>query len=95
MKAPSYRPHATEAEQGVLGCIMLSPKDCFSECLEKIKPNAEAFYEIRHQTLYRILAEMHAEKPDGINLITVLQKLKDKGKKVGGRGRQSICSLTP
>ncbi len=33
-------PHSIEAEQGVLGCILLSPNDCLGECIEKLKPGA-------------------------------------------------------
>ncbi len=31
-------PHSTEAEQGVLGCVLLSPNDCMGECVGKLKP---------------------------------------------------------
>src|SRR6266576_2377995 len=30
-------PHAPEAEQGVLGCVLLSPNDCLGQCIEKLK----------------------------------------------------------
>ena len=30
-------PHSPEAEQGVLGCVLLSPNDCMGECIEKFK----------------------------------------------------------
>src|SRR5262249_26692650 len=36
-------PHADGAEQGVLGCIMISPNECMGECVEKLKGGAEAF----------------------------------------------------
>jgi hypothetical protein len=29
-------PHSPEAEQGVLGCVLLSPNECLGECLEKL-----------------------------------------------------------
>ncbi len=33
-------PHSPEAEQGVLGCVLLSPNDCVGECVEKFKDGA-------------------------------------------------------
>jgi len=45
------------------------------ECIEKI--SAEAFYDLRHQTIYQTFVEMY-EKRIGIDVITVHQNLKDK-----------------
>ena len=52
-------PHSPEAEQGVLGCALLSPNECMGECVEKLKDDGkEVFYDLRHQTIYETLAEM-------------------------------------
>ncbi len=69
-------PHSIEAEQGVLGCVLLSPNDCMGECIERLKDGPEAFYDLRHQTIYTVLAEMYDER-QAIDLITVQQKLKN------------------
>lgn len=71
-------PNSPEAEQGALGCILISPNDCLGECVEKLKDDGkEAFYDLRHQTIYEALSELfNARKP--IDLITVQQHLKDK-----------------
>jgi replicative DNA helicase len=71
-------PHSIEAEQGVLGCILLAPLDCIGVCIEKLKQGPDVFYDLRHRHLYEQLAEMYDAK-DLIDLITVQQKLKDKG----------------
>lgn len=86
-------PHSTEAEQGVLGCIMLEPRDCLGECVEKIKAGAEVFYELRHQTIYQALVEMFDQKVP-IDVITLQQKLKDKQQldQVGGLAYLSSLS---
>jgi replicative DNA helicase len=68
-------PHSIEAEQGVLGCILLSPLECMGECIDKIK--VETFYDHRHQAIYEILVEMY-DKRQGIDLITIHEKLKGK-----------------
>src|ERR1041384_7294897 len=51
-------PHSPEAEQAVLGCILLSPNDCMGECIARLKGGGEVFYDLRHQALYTLLAEM-------------------------------------
>ena len=69
-------PHSIEAEQGVLGCVLLSPHECMGLCIEKMKSGQETFYDLRHQAIYQLLAEMYDRK-DAIDLITVQQRLKD------------------
>src|SRR6266850_2916006 len=78
-------PHSPEAEQGILGCIMISPNDCMGECITKLKGGAEAFYDLRHQTIFTALAEMY-DKREAIDVITLQQGLKNKQllEQVGG-----------
>ena len=79
-------PHSIECEQGVLGCALLSPNECVGECIEKLKDGGqEVFYDLRHQTIYEMLATMFNERMP-IDLITVQQRLKDKQllEQVGG-----------
>ncbi|MDB6016223.1 MAG: dnaC [Pedosphaera sp.] len=78
-------PHSTEAEQGVLGCVLLSPGDCLGQCVEKFKAGAEVFYDLRHQTVYETLVEMYDQRV-AIDVITLQQNLKDKQRleQVGG-----------
>lgn len=70
-------PHSIEAEQGVLGAVLLSPNDNMGECIEKFKSGAEVFYDLRHQAIFQVLIEMYDGKQP-IDLITLQQKLKDK-----------------
>jgi replicative DNA helicase len=78
-------PHSPDAEQGVLGCIFLTPNDCMGDCITKLKGGSEVFYDLRHQTIFDVLAEMF-DKREGIDVITVQQRLKDKSllEQVGG-----------
>ena len=84
-KVDRQPPHSTEAEQGVLGCVLLSPNDCMGMCIEKFKRGSEVFYDLRHQQLFDLLAEMYDQK-SAIDLITVQQRLKDKNQleSIGG-----------
>jgi replicative DNA helicase len=76
-KVDRLPPHSPEAEQGVLGCIMVSPNDCMGVCIEKLKGGAETFYDLRHQTIFSALAEMYDAR-EAIDLITLQQRLKNK-----------------
>lgn len=69
-------PHSNEAEQGVLGCILLSPNECMGEAIEKFKQGGEVFYDLRHQTIFTALTEMF-DKREAIDVITLQQHLKD------------------
>lgn len=69
-------PHSVEAEQGVLGCILLDPPHCLGECIEKCKSGAEVFYDLKHQVIYDALIAM-STKGDAIDIITLQQRLKD------------------
>jgi len=78
-------PHSPEAEQGVLGCILLSPNDCMGQCIEKFKVGEEIFYDLPHQTIFKMLTEMYDSRM-AIDVITLQQRLKDKQllEQVGG-----------
>jgi replicative DNA helicase len=85
-------PHSTEAEQGVLGCVLLSPNDGMGICIEKFKRGPEVFYDLRHQLLYELLTEMYDQK-EPIDLITVQQRLKDKNQLESMGGLPYLSSL--
>ena len=78
-------PHSPEAEQGVLGCVLLSPNECMGECIGKFQRGAEVFYDLRHQTIFNILVEMFDSR-EAIDVITLQQGLKNKQllEEVGG-----------
>jgi len=87
-------PYSTEAEQGVLGCVLLSPS-CVDECETKLRAGVEMFYDLRHQTLYRELTRMAAAPGGvaGIDLVTLQQWLKDRGELENAGGLAYIASL--
>jgi replicative DNA helicase len=71
-------PHSAEAEQGVLGCVLLSPNECLPVCLEKLGAGATAFYDLRHQEIYRMMVTMF-DKREPVEMILLHQRLKDNG----------------
>lgn len=78
-------PHSPEAEQGVIGCILLSPSECVEQCLAKLKAGTDVFYDLRHQAIFDTVVKMVDEQKP-VDLITVSQRLKDAGtlEQVGG-----------
>jgi replicative DNA helicase len=76
-------PHSLEAEQGVLGSMLLSPRQAIAECVEKI--NEQYFYVPAHQTIYTVLVDLW-NAGQAIDLITFTQVLRDRNllESVGG-----------
>jgi replicative DNA helicase len=85
-------PHSIEAEQGVLGCIMLQPDECIGDCIEKFRSGPSVFYDLRHRTVYEAMLEMHGKKA-AIDLITLQQLLKDRDQLEGVGGLSYLASL--
>lgn len=74
VKVDRLPPYSPEAEQGVLGCIMLSPNECMKDCASL---SAEAFYDLRNAEIFLALKRMFSAKTV-IDVITLQQYLKDK-----------------
>ena len=83
-------PHSVEAEQGVLGSMLISPRDTIAECVEKI--NEEYFYVPAHQTIYTVLVELW-NAGQAIDLITFTQVLRDRNLLEGVGGAAFVTSL--
>ncbi len=68
-------PYSVEAEQAVLGSIIIDPK-CLNDVATSIK--AEYFYIPQHREIYSTLAEMY-ELSQTIDFVSLLEKLKRDG----------------
>jgi replicative DNA helicase len=68
-------PHSVDAEQGVLGSMLISPRETIAECVEKI--NEEYFYVPAHRTIYTALVDLW-NAGQAIDLITFTQVLRDR-----------------
>lgn len=90
-------PHSVDAEQGVLGSMLISPRDIIAECVEKINENY--FYVPAHQTIYLVLVELW-NAGQGIDLITFTQVLRDRklletvGGSIGSESGNGVWFLT-
>src|SRR6201993_5515032 len=83
-------PHSAEAEQGVLGSMLISPRDAIAESVSKITD--EYFYVPAHQTIYNALVELWNAN-QGIDLITFTQHLRDRNLLETVGGAPSVTSL--
>jgi len=68
-------PHNLEAEQAVLGAMLISP-DAVVEALEILE--ADDFYRSAHQAIYRAIREVY-EAGDPVDIITVASRLRTYG----------------
>src|SRR6202158_1486092 len=83
-------PHSVEAEQGVLGSMLISPRDAIAEVVEKI--NEEYFYVPAHQTIYSVLVDLW-NAGQAIDLITFTQVLRDRNLLDAVGGAAFVTSL--
>jgi replicative DNA helicase len=72
-------PHSDEAEAGIIGSCLVAPKECLPIVMAEFGANDGVFYDLRNQTIYVHLCQMAALGFDGIDIITVMQRLKDYG----------------
>ncbi len=67
-------PQNVEAERGLLGSILLSPREVLNDCAEQI--TEEASYSPAHGTIFRVLVEMWSANQQ-IDVITLTNRLRD------------------
>jgi len=81
---PKLQPHDLEAEQAILGAILLDPP-ALSRAQELL--NANDFYDSRHRRVFEAMAEL-AGRSEIVDLLTIGDLLERKGhmEHIGGRG---------
>src|SRR6476659_561365 len=83
-------PHSVEAEQGVLGSMLISPQEKIAKCVEK--NNEEYLYVPAHRTIYDVLVGLWNTR-QGIDLITFTQVLRDRNLLDSVGGAASVTNL--
>lgn len=74
-------PHSFEAEQGVLGCILLEPErsaETLKECEERFGGNCHVFYGVAHQQIYAAMLGVRREGA-AVDIITLHTWLRQHG----------------
>ncbi|MGH2941478.1 MAG: replicative DNA helicase [Solirubrobacteraceae bacterium] len=85
-------PHSLEAEQSVLGGILLSDRAMYGLVIEEgLKP--EDFYRERHRLIYESMLALYRES-EPIDVLTVAEHLRSTGKLDEAGGKASIDELT-
>ncbi len=82
-------PYSVEAEQAVLGAILIDPK-CLSEVAVNL--NAEFFYIPQHREIYATMASMY-ELSQSIDFVSLLEKLKKDGTYDEAGGKAYLSQL--
>lgn len=67
-------PQSSEAEKGVLGCMLLDTTT-IGRAVELLKEGEETFYDLRHQMIYKTVIELWNDR-DPVDLITLYERLK-------------------
>ncbi|MEK7540912.1 MAG: replicative DNA helicase [Patescibacteria group bacterium] len=82
-------PQNTEAEQSLLGCLMLD-KEAIVKIIDSIR--AEDFYKDIHQEIYQVMADLY-ERTEPIDILSVSARLREKQKLEEIGGSAYITSL--
>lgn len=84
-------PHNIEAEQSVLGAILLSERTMYSLVIEEaLRP--EDFYRDRHSVIYAAMLALY-EQSEPIDLLTVSEELRKTGKLDDAGGSEAVDVL--
>jgi replicative DNA helicase len=85
-------PHSLEAEQSVLGGILLSDRAMYGLVIEEgLKP--EDFYRDRHRAIYESMLALYRDS-EPIDVLTVSEHLRSTGKLEEAGGKAAIDELT-
>ena len=83
-------PFSAEAEQAVLGAVLLEP-DCLSTVAEML-PRADYFYQVNNRTIYSAMLDMFtAGQP--VDLVTLLEHLREEENFDEGSGKVYLMQL--
>lgn len=82
-------PQNTDAEQSLLGCLMLD-KDAIIKIIDLVKP--EDFYKGTHQNIYQAMFDLY-EKAEPIDILSVSARLKEKEQLAEVGGSSYLSSL--
>jgi replicative DNA helicase len=89
---PAAPPHSIEAEQSVLGAVLLSDRVHYAFVIEEgLRPSD--FYRERHRVIYESMLDLYTES-EPIDVLTVTEHLRSRGKLEEAGGAAEIDALT-
>lgn len=83
-------PHSLEAEQGVLGCILIAGNKCLAE-LQSAGFGQEQFFHLPHRVIYDSMCRVAGS--DSVDLLLLVEELKRKGYLEGVGGITYLITL--
>jgi replicative DNA helicase len=89
LRSEQLAPHSVEAEEAVLGSILINP-DALFEILAFLRP--EDFFIVRHSWIFSAMLSLH-ERRDPIDYLTLVSELEQTGKLAEVGGAAYILSL--
>src|SRR3982074_3920191 len=89
---PIAPPHNLDAEQSVLGAILLSDRSLYALVIEE-GLRAEDFYRERHGTIYEAMLALYNES-EPVDVLTVTDRLRQAGRLEGIGGQAAVDELT-
>jgi len=84
-------PHSIEAEQSVLGAILLSDRALYALVIEEGLKETD-FYRRRHELVYDAMLELYSES-EPIDVLTVAEKMRAKGTLEEAGGPSAVDEL--
>jgi replicative DNA helicase len=89
---PLPPPHNLEAEQSVLGAILISDRALYPVAVEdRLRP--EDFYREQHRIIYRAMLDLQ-EQGEPIDLVTLTEHLRERGRLKEAGGEAALHALT-
>src|SRR5207245_1338624 len=85
-------PHNLDAEQSVLGSILLSDRSLYALVIEE-GLRADDFYRERHGTIYEAMLALYNDS-EPVDVLTVVDRLRQMGKLEGIGGQAAVDELT-
>src|SRR5258708_39215150 len=85
-------PHNLDAEQSVLGAILLSDRSLYALVIEEGR-RPEDFYRGRHATIYEAMLALYNES-EPVDVLTVTDRLRQLGKLEAVGGQAAVDELT-
>src|SRR3712207_8910447 len=86
-----FAPHSIEAEQSVLGAILLSERAMYALVIDE-GLKADDFYRRKHQLVYESMLQLYGES-EPIDVLTVSEHLRSRGELEEAGGQAAVDSL--
>ncbi len=92
LRLDRHPPHSIFAEQGIIGCVMLSPGQCLATC-DRERVTDGHFYDLRHAELFAVIQDCREKFGNNFDVAVVYEELTAQGKLEGVGGLAYVAEL--